>query len=69
MDNLATKHNIKRIFVEEAVKNAERLEYIAKLAWMTLQINPQAPHISSELHHRHFSRKHGPDAYYGQKDS
>ena len=55
--------------VEEAVKNAERLEYIAKLAWMTLQINPQAPQISSELHHRHFSRKHGPDVYYGQKNS
>ena len=55
--------------IEEAVKNAERLEYIAKLGWMTLQIKPQVPHISSELHHRHFSRKHGPDAYYGQKNS
>ena len=55
--------------VEEAVKNAERLEYIAKLAWMTLQIKPQVPHISSELHHRHFSRKQGPYSYYGQKNS
>ncbi len=55
--------------VDEAVKNAELLEYIAKLAWITLQINPQAPHVSSELHHRHFSRKHGPNSYYGQKNS
>jgi L-ribulose-5-phosphate 4-epimerase len=55
--------------LEEAVKNAERLEYIAKLAWMTLQIKPQVTHIPSELHNRHFSRKHGPDAYYGQKKS
>jgi L-ribulose-5-phosphate 4-epimerase len=52
--------------VEKAVKNAERLEYIAKLAWMTLQMKPQILPISTELHHRHFSRKHGPDAYYGQ---
>ena len=52
--------------VEEAVKNAERLEYIAKLAYMSLQINPQILPISTELHFRHFSRKHGPKAYYGQ---
>ena len=55
--------------VEEAVKNAERLEYIAKLACLTLQLNPHAPAIPSELHHRHYSRKHGPDAYYGQENS
>jgi len=54
--------------VEEAVKNAERLEYIAKLAWMTLQMKPQILPISAELHDRHFSRKHGPDAYYGQEN-
>jgi len=55
--------------VEEAIKNAELLEHIAKLAWITLQLNPHAPPISSELHHRHFSRKNGPDAYYGQEKS
>ena len=54
--------------LEEAAKNAERLEYIAKLAWMALQIKPQILPISTELHHRHFSRKHGPDAYYGQEN-
>jgi L-ribulose-5-phosphate 4-epimerase len=54
--------------VEEAVKNAERLEYIAKLAWMSLQIKPQILPISTELQFRHFSRKHGPNAYYGQEN-
>lgn len=54
--------------VEEAVKNAERLEYIAKLAWMTRQLNQSIPAISPSLHSRHFTRKHGPKSYYGQKD-
>ena len=53
--------------VEEAVKNAEQLEYIAKLAWMTLQLNPHVTAIPSELHRRHYSRKQGPEAYYGQE--
>ena len=52
--------------VEDAVKHAEILEYVAKLAWMTLMINPEATKIHSPLHERHFSRKHGPKAYYGQ---
>jgi L-ribulose-5-phosphate 4-epimerase len=55
--------------IEEAVKNAVRLEYIARMACMTLNINPQTVDISPELHHRHFSRKHGPSAYYGQENS
>jgi len=55
--------------VEEAFKNAEILEYIAKLAWMTLQLNPDVPAIPSELHHRHHSRKQGPNAYYGQENT
>ena len=53
--------------LKEAINNAERLEYIAKLAWLTLQIKPQSSNIKSELIQRHFSRKHGPNAYYGQK--
>ena len=55
--------------VEEAVYYAEMLEYIAKLAWMTLQIQPSANPISIPLHQRHFTRKHGPKAYYGQEIS
>jgi|TARA_Y100000310_G_C20683799_1_gene817675 L-ribulose-5-phosphate 4-epimerase len=52
--------------MEDAVKHAELLEYIAKLAWLSLSINPIAGQISSALLNKHFSRKHGTDAYYGQ---
>ena len=55
--------------IEEAVKNAEMLEYIAKLSWLTHQVNPSIPAISPSLHSRHFTRKHGPQSYYGQEDS
>ena len=55
--------------IEEAVKNAEMLEYIAKLSWLTHQLNPSIPAISPSLHSRHFTRKHGPQSYYGQGDS
>jgi L-ribulose-5-phosphate 4-epimerase len=54
--------------IEEAVKNAEILEYIAKLSWLTHQLNPSIPAISPSLHSRHFTRKHGPQSYYGQED-
>ena len=55
--------------VEDAVKHAEMLEYVAKLAWLTLQLNTNSEPISQTLHERHFSRKHGPKAYYGQANS
>ena len=55
--------------IEEAVKNAEMLEYIAKLSWLTYQLNQSIPAISPSLHSRHFTRKHGPQSYYGQEDS
>ena len=55
--------------IEEAVKNAEILEYIAKLSWLTHQLNQSIPAIPPSLHSRHFSRKHGPQSYYGQEDS
>jgi L-ribulose-5-phosphate 4-epimerase len=52
--------------VEDAVKHAELLEYIARLAWLSLSINPNAKPISKTLLDKHHLRKHGPDAYYGQ---
>ena len=55
--------------IEEAVKNAEMLEYIAKLSWLTHQLNQSIPAIPPSLHSRHFARKHGPQSYYGQEDS
>jgi L-ribulose-5-phosphate 4-epimerase len=52
--------------VEEAVHNAGVLEFVARLAAETLRINPAAAPMQLELTDKHFLRKHGPDAYYGQ---
>ena len=51
-----------------AVEAAIALEAIATMAWRTLGIDPAAGPIPDELLHRHFDRKHGPTAYYGQPD-
>jgi L-ribulose-5-phosphate 4-epimerase len=50
----------------EAVHNAVILEYIARMAAHTLGIDPAAGAISRALHDKHFLRKHGASAYYGQ---
>lgn len=50
----------------EAAHNAVVLEYIACMAFHTLAINPQSRPLTRELHDKHFLRKHGRDAYYGQ---
>ena len=52
--------------VEEAYKNAEIIEYIAELFFLTKIINPNAEVIESYIANKHFNRKHGPDKYYGQ---
>ena len=49
-----------------AVEMAAAIELIAELAAHTLAIGPDRPPIEDELLDRHFSRKHGPMAYYGQ---
>jgi L-ribulose-5-phosphate 4-epimerase len=51
----------------KAVENAIILEEIARIAYQTLIINPRAERLPRTLHEKHFQRKHGPDAYYGQK--
>ncbi len=51
----------------EAAHNAVILEEIACLAYHALTINPDARAISNALRDKHFLRKHGPAAYYGQK--
>lgn len=51
----------------KAVYNAAVLEEIARMAYLTLQINPQAPPLKEALIKKHFERKHGPDSYYGQQ--
>jgi L-ribulose-5-phosphate 4-epimerase len=54
--------------LDEAYKNAEIIEYIAKLAFISISINPTLKPISKELQGKHFSRKNGPNSYYGQKN-
>lgn len=53
--------------VTEAAHTAVIVEEIAHMAYLTLTINTEASAISQTLHEKHFRRKHGPDAYYGQK--
>ena len=49
-----------------AAHNAVILEYVAKMAYHTLLINAESSPLARELHDKHFLRKHGRDAYYGQ---
>ena len=49
----------------EAVHNAVVLEEVAKMAFIAFSINPDLT-MNPFLVEKHFSRKHGPDAYYGQ---
>lgn len=53
--------------VKDAVGNAVVLEFVARLASETLRINPNARPMQPALLDKHFLRKHGPGAYYGQK--
>jgi L-ribulose-5-phosphate 4-epimerase len=50
-----------------AAHNAVILESVARMAYFTLGINADARAISSSLHDKHYLRKHGAKAYYGQE--
>ena len=50
----------------DAVHNAVVLEFIARLATETLLVNPGVKPMQAALLDKHFLRKHGPGAYYGQ---
>jgi len=52
--------------VAEAAHQAGILEYVARMAYYTCAINGDARPLGRELHDRHFLRKHGSNAYYGQ---
>jgi L-ribulose-5-phosphate 4-epimerase len=52
--------------VTTAVFNSKVLEEIGKMAYLALQINPDAPRLKDTLIKKHFERKHGNDSYYGQ---
>lgn len=51
----------------KAVETAQALEIVAQMALHALQLNPQAQPLPPALLDKHFFRKHGPGAYYGQK--
>lgn len=53
--------------VEHAVDTASYLEEVATMAHHTLTLSPNAPPISQTLLDTHYLRKHGANAYYGQK--
>jgi L-ribulose-5-phosphate 4-epimerase len=55
--------------VARAVEVAVAVECIAHMAQLSLQLEPQLPTIEPELLNKHFKRKHGPGAYYGQTGS
>jgi L-ribulose-5-phosphate 4-epimerase len=50
----------------KAVYNTKVLETVAQMAYLTLQINPNAPRLKDSLIKKHYERKHGKNAYYGQ---
>jgi len=49
---------------QKATENVWIPEIVARLAYFTVNINPQAVGIGKTLHDRHFLRKHGEKAYY-----
>jgi len=51
----------------DAVHNAVVMEEVARMAWMARSINPGLKPIDGYLMDKHFMRKHGAHAYYGQK--
>ena len=51
---------------EKAVENAVTVEAVAKMAHLTEALNPAAPTVGQALLDKHYFRKHGKNAYYGQ---
>jgi L-ribulose-5-phosphate 4-epimerase len=51
---------------DKAIEHARVLEYVARLEWRGLTMAPNAPRPDRFLVDRHYLRKHGPGAYYGQ---
>lgn len=50
----------------KAVYNSKVLEVVAEMAYLTRQINPNAPRLKDSLIKKHYDRKHGANSYYGQ---
>ena len=53
-------------YAAEAVHNAVVLEEVAKMARLTESVNPDVKPAPDNIKEKHFYRKHGANAYYGQ---
>ncbi|WP_391592126.1 L-ribulose-5-phosphate 4-epimerase [[Mycoplasma] cavipharyngis] len=53
--------------LKQALNTAVTLEAVAEMSWKTTLINPDIKPISQYIQDKHYFRKHGPNAYYGQK--
>jgi L-ribulose-5-phosphate 4-epimerase len=51
----------------KSVENAVALEAVAEMAWGTRQLVSPPPELETYVLEKHYRRKHGPDAYYGQR--
>ena len=51
----------------DAIEHAKILEYVARVEWRARVLAPEAFRPASSLVEKHYQRKHGPKAYYGQK--
>jgi L-ribulose-5-phosphate 4-epimerase len=51
---------------DKAVENARALEIVAEMAWKTLSLDPHAALLPAHVLEKHYHRKHGAGAYYGQ---
>lgn len=51
---------------EDSVKNSLVLERVAEMAYATQHLNPKIPTLPDYILRKHYNRKHGPNAYYGQ---
>lgn len=52
---------------DEAVYHATVVEEVAKMAFITEKLRPEAPRLPQHIADKHYNRKHGKNAYYGQK--
>ena len=51
----------------KAVEVSVILEEVARMAFLTATLNPSAPSLDAAVRNKHYERKHGPNAYYGQR--
>ena len=49
-----------------AVENAVTLEEVARIALLTTMLEPERAALDAAVREKHYQRKHGPHAYYGQ---